>query len=350
MRINNTHKEITKKEVIDSLYKIMCTNTTSAVDNKVSNNDYFKRRVLGFKAEIEFEKELKGTKFNFMKGGILLSPRLDGSHDMKNKFSYITIDIHNPENYLSIYSKIATWDEIKTLSYAKLDLKNWALEDYEIKENKGSNLSLTKILVPRYKLYKYDYAKKIFSEFKKNDFSHILNIGSPRLKKSSKYHLRKKEHFAYFEKYDLDTLKKIYADRYFLDKKKNENKIFNTIDLDGFIVNEGKALIIEIKEKEPIKPKSKKKSIDTKFWSYGWDTRRLLWYLEIQRKIGFQILYIVRHIENREERNFIKWDFIYLNDFLKGVSWSNSRSGGGGGDTLTAPYNHFSELKELINK
>ena len=46
--------------------------------------------------------------------------------------------------------------------------------------------------------------------------------------------------------------------------------------------------IIEIKEKEPIKPKSKEKSIDTKFWSYGWDTRRLLWYLEIQRKIGFQ--------------------------------------------------------------
>ena len=36
----------------------MCTSTTTAIDNKVSNNDYF-RRVLGFKAEIEFEEELK---------------------------------------------------------------------------------------------------------------------------------------------------------------------------------------------------------------------------------------------------------------------------------------------------
>ena len=347
---SRTYKEITKKEVIDSLYKIMCTNTTSAVDSKVSNNDYFKRRVLGFKAEIEFEKELKDTKFNFMKGGILLSPRLDGSHSMKNKFSYITIDIQNPDNYLSIYSKIATWDEIRILSYAKLDLINWDLEDYEIRENKGSKLSKTKILVPRYKLYKYDYEKNAFNELIENDFSQILNIGSPRLKKSSKYHLRKKEHFEYFEKYDLDTLKKIYADRYFLDKKKNENKIFNTIDFDGFLMKEGKTLIIEIKEKEPIKPKSKKKSIDTKLWSYGWDTRRLLWYLEIQRKIGFQILYIVRQINNREDRSFIKWDSIFLNDFLKGVSWSNSRSGGGGGDTLTAPYNHFLELKEQINE
>ena len=349
MRINNP-KKIAKKDVIDSLYKIMCTNTTTANDNKVNNNDYFKRRVLGFKAEIEFEKELKGTKFNFFKGGIFLSPRLDGSHDMKNKFSYITIDVQNPENYLSIYSKLAAWDEIRILSYAKLDLINWDLEDYEIKETIGSKRSNTKILVPRYKLYKFDSGKNTFSELSENDFSHILYIGSPRSRKSNTYHLRKKDHFEYFEKYDLDTLKKIYADRYFLDKKKNENKTFNTIDIDGFIIKEGKIIIVEIKEKEPIKTKSKDKSIDTKFWSYGWDTRRLLWYAQIQRKTGFQIIYIIRQINNREDRNFIKWDSIYLNDFLKGVSWSNSTGGGGQGDTLTVPYNHFSELKEIINK
>ena len=46
---------ITRDQIIDSLYKIMCTSTTTAIDNKVSNNDYFKRRVLGFKAEIEYE-------------------------------------------------------------------------------------------------------------------------------------------------------------------------------------------------------------------------------------------------------------------------------------------------------
>ena len=82
-------------------------------------------------------------------------------------------------------------------------------------------------------------------------------------------------------------------------------------------------------------------------WSYGWDTRRLLWYLEVKKEIGFEILYIIRQIETREERKFIQWDSISFKNFLKGVSWSNSRGGGGGEDTLTAPYNHFDHFKNL---
>ena len=337
-----------KDKVIDSLYKVMCTNTTTAIDNKVKNNDYFKRRVLGFKAEIEFEEELKKTDFSFRKGGILLSPRLDGSKDMKNKFAYITIDSLNPIEYLKIYSEISAWDEVKILYYAQLNLEEWKEEDYEVKEEKGGVLVKKKILVPDYKLYKFDRETKCFIESKDNDFSNILQIGTKRSKKTSKFHLRKRDHFDYFKKYDLITLKKIYADRYFLDKKKNEDVVLNTIDFDGFITKKERTIIIEIKEKTPIKSESKEGIDNKQLWSYGWDTRRLLWYLEVQNKTGFEVLYIVRQIETREERKFIQWDYIFLNNFLKGVSWSNSRGGGGGGDTLTVPYSHFKNLKEVL--
>ena len=165
-----------KDKVIDSLYKVMCTNTTTAIDNKVKNNDYFKRRVLGFKAEIEFEEELKNTDFSFRKGGILLSPRLDGSKDMKNKFAYITIDSLNPIEYLNIYSEISAWDEVEILYYAQLKLEEWKEEDYEVKEEKGGVLVKKKILVPDYKLYKFDRETKCFIESKGNDFSNILQI------------------------------------------------------------------------------------------------------------------------------------------------------------------------------
>ena len=347
----NEKLNISKDQIIDSLYKIMCTSTTTAVDNKVSNNDYFKRRVLGFKAEIEFEQELKKTNFCFHKGGILLSPRLDGSKDMKNKFAYITIDSLSQNEYSDIYKKISIWDEIKILYYAKLNFENWEEEDYGVKEKKGGKPILKKILVPSYKLFKFDRNSNSFKESSENDFSNILKIGSKRTKKSSKYHLRKREHFDYFRKYDLETLKNIYAVRYFLDKKKNEGVIVNTIDLDGFITQKNQTFIIEIKEKTPIKPKAKKKFNNLQLWSYGWDTRRILWYSEVQIKTGFEILYIVRQIKNREDRKFIQWDAISLNDFLRGVSWSNSRGGGGGGDTLTVPYSHFSQLENLlINK
>ena len=279
------------------------------------------------------------------------------------------------------------------------------------KRRKGGVLVKKKILVPDYKLYKFDRETKCFIESKDNDFSNILQIGTKRSKKTSKFHLRKRDHFDYFKKYDLITLKKIYADRYFLDKKKNEDVVLNTIDFDGFITKKERTIIIEIKEKTPIKPKTKKpkamkmaaakKAVLSKFgcktvtelrknknftmsmtgetialeskadwmklyrrwigeppsykeidnnqlWSYGWDTRRLLWYSEVQNKTGFEILYIVRQIETREERKFIQWDYIFLNNFLKGVSWSNSGGGGGGGDTLTVPYSHFKNLKEVL--
>ena len=129
--------------------------------------------------------------------------------------------------------------------------------------------------------------------------------------------------------------------------KNEQDVLFNIIDFDGFITKKERTIIIEIKEKTPIKPESKEGIDNNQLWSYGWDTRRLLWYSEVQKKTGFEILYIVRQIETREERKFIQWDSILLNNFLKGVSWSNSRGGGGGEDTLTVPYSHFNHFKNL---
>ena len=78
---------ITSDSIIESLYKVMCSFTTTAIDQKVENNDYFKRRVLGFKAEIEFEEYVKKyPKVNFLEGGQLISIKLSGLANDKNKF------------------------------------------------------------------------------------------------------------------------------------------------------------------------------------------------------------------------------------------------------------------------
>ena len=37
---------INKNNIIDSLYKIMCTGTTTAIDSRVNNNDYFKKTMV----------------------------------------------------------------------------------------------------------------------------------------------------------------------------------------------------------------------------------------------------------------------------------------------------------------
>ena len=119
------------------------------------------------------------------------------------------------------------------------------------------------------------------------------------------------------------------------------------LDLDGFIIKNKKIILVEIKEKTPNKNKKLNEEIH---WQYGWDSRRLLWYLYLLKKINFTILYNVRQIEEREERKFLQWDSIWINDFLNGVSWSFSRSGGGGEDTLSAPYSYFKNLKTILEE
>jgi hypothetical protein len=119
------------------------------------------------------------------------------------------------------------------------------------------------------------------------------------------------------------------------------------LDLDGFIIKNKKIILVEIKEKTPNKNKKLNEKIH---WQYGWDSRRLLWYLYLLKKINFTILYNVRQIEEREERKFLQWDSIWINDFLNGVSWSFSRGGGGGEDTLSAPYSYFKNLKTILEE
>ena len=169
------------EKVIDSLYMVMCTNTTTAIDNKVKNNDYFKRRVLGFKAEIEFEEEIKNTDFSFRKGGTFLSPQLDGSKDMKNKFAYITIDSLKAIEYTNIYSEIAAWDEVQILYYAQIKLEEWTeKEGYEVREKQGGREDEKQIVKPEYKLYKFDTGKKRFIESNDNNFSNIFKISNTK--------------------------------------------------------------------------------------------------------------------------------------------------------------------------
>ena len=76
----------------------------------------------------------------------------------------------------------------------------------------------------------------------------------------------------------------------------------------------------------------------------------MIWYLYLLKKINFTILYNVRQIEDREQRKFLQWDSIWIDDFLKGVSWSFSRGGGGGEDTLSAPYSYFKNLEKILEK
>ena len=338
---------MTSEEIIASLQIIMSTATKSRDDKKVKDNDYFKRRVLGFKAEIEFERfinqEFK-NEIEFLEGGQFISKKISGNKDDKNSFIYTTIDTLDPEKYLLIYNQIAKWNEVSDLYYIKLEDSNWTSEDFLAKNENKKDIK-TSILKPNFIFYIHSKGK--FEKSKIQNFDLILNHFDKPSKQPSKSKLRGYDKFIYFKEYEEKILKKIYAGRYFLDNIMRQAKAKQIIDLDGFIVKNEKIIITEIKEKTPNKNNSEDSEID---WEYGWDTRRLLWYYYLSNKINLPILYSIRQIKERGERKFLQWDSIWLEDFFLGLSWNFSRGGGGGEDTLSAPYSYFKNLKTILKE
>jgi len=363
-----------KATLIDSLQKVLCTSTTPASDGRVANNDYFKRRVLGFRAEIEFEKAVKNFSHDlfFLEGGQFISKHINGEVFEKNEFYYTTIDYEPPDKYESVYETISRWDEVNELFYFQLLDDGWLTEKFNVKieedkKNKKGEIKKIKklceseILKPVFNFFTFNKISNKFELSSQQDFSGVLSFFSKNKNKPNLFHIRGDEQFKFFEAYDLNVLKKIYATRYFIDNIMRGTKK-HLIDLDGFIVKGKKVILVEIKEKEPIVPvlrnqrsngkNSIKNSLPTispmNKWQYGWDTRRLLWYLYLLNKIDLGVMYNVRRINNRTDRDFVQWDSLFIQDFLHGVSWSSSRGGGGGEDTLLAPYLFFKRLNEVL--
>ena len=334
-----------KKKIIDSFRKVYSTATTTAGDPKIPDNDYFKRRLKGFKAESEFQKYIKEINKNidFFEGGQFISKKIEKDRiKEKNEFIYTTFDTIEVEKYIKIYSQISKWESVTHCYYIKILLDNWINKDFLVAGNKNDN-----ILEPQFEYYLFDKKKLKFTKLDTNNFNIILNHFDKAERSPNKFKLREPKKFEFLYEYELDELKKIYSTRYFMDHISRFVKK-NLIDFDGFVVKNEKMLLVEIKEKFP--DKGKKGTDDQKKWIYGWDTRRLIWYNYISQKLDLEVLYAIKQVVSKKNRMFLQWDYILLSEFLKGVSWSFSTGGGGNEDTLSVPYLHFRRLDSFLNK
>lgn len=336
---------ITINNLVESLFKVMCTSTKPNKDERVTDNSYFKRRIQGFKAEIEFENLIAAKGKRFLEGGQFISKKLSGEAENNNSFIYTTISIDSQDDYINLYKSISLWSEVTKLFYIKIIDANWINEDFRVTKEDGSKAN-DSIITPIFQFYLYNKTSMNFELSPTQDFTIITSCFDISRRNPSLFKLREREKFDYFSAYPIDKLKKIYATRYFLDVILRKVSGKQIIDLDGFILNEDKIILVEVKEKEPIKPEND--NSNTIKWSYGWDTRRIVWYIYLIDKTKFEFYYIVRRIDNRSSRNFEGWDSITLPNFLQGISWSNSTGGGGMESTLTAPFLLFKDFQSQI--
>lgn len=335
----------TMDQLILSLYTVICSATHTRSDNRVDDNDYFKRRVLGFGPELAFEDavtQIEGA--SFLEGGQFISKRLSGRVDHKNDFIYTTVSSDDPALYEQVYAALARWEEVSDMWYIRILDAGWAEEGFNTRTVAQGPITATTILTPAYEFFKFNKSTKRFERAEVQSFETVLSGFEEATRRPALYPLRHREKFDYFAQFPLSLVKKVYGNRYFLDVILRKAKGRQIIDLDGFVIVGDRTAIVEIKEKAPITDGSDNESD----WRYGWDTRRLVWYFYLQERTGLKVVYNVHRIRERGAREFLQWDSVFLNDFFKGVTWSGVRAGGGGEDTLLAPYSFFDRLGSVI--
>lgn len=313
---------------------------------KINTLDYLKKfishnKARGMIAEMEFETYVQeNASAKVISGCWLISPSLE-------KFTYYRYAIfilpqlfsNNEELQVIIDQKehdrgfqaLATFlvrsgigvivsaaiSEISLVNPEEMNWQNFIYENEKLKKTKDNYEPFNKWPKKR-----PGYARKVTEKYQIQ--SDLLNkLNSFNSKQLTSLALRQSFYYSYLK----HQLKLPTKDPY---------------DVDSFVVAyTGSVMPIEIKEKSP-----------TDKGYFGIDAGRIIMMLRLCIATDSNALYIIREIDNTNDRNFVGWRFVTLSDMIMGCSW-NLQAGGkgmGGGDTQTImlPYSLFQSFE--LNK
>lgn len=118
-------------------------------------------------------------------------------------------------------------------------------------------------------------------------------------------------------------------------------------DIDGFVVSNGTVFPIELKEKSPVFKKYKRGG-EVREHYFGIDSGRISCLERICSPLDANALYIIREVDDGEDRRLLNWKYMTLSGIVMASSWNAIGGGTGmfGSTTSTAklPYGEFSEL------
>lgn len=311
--------KLTKAQIVDAIYDILTTT--------VANNRFFEARARGFRSELEFENYVKSKKLNILTGGQFLFRQRNnqGFHQLV----YVTVTFESPKNYLSLYNKISQLPIVTDLFFIELEpINKWSSCDIPV-SRMGTTIKNRSIPCPTFKIFKYDSEK-----FVSSNVSSIQNL-FPVKNSTAICSQKNKLVYNYLSDYPEDDIAEILANRYFLDVLLRNYKK-GMIDFDFIIENKEGFIAVETKEKDP------GGSGNNKY--FGWDSRRLSWYLYLKQRICIDGWYVIREVNNQKQRNLVAWKYVTIDEFARAASWLSEMGGGGNSGTITVPYGLFKVL------
>jgi len=318
---------VTSEGLIGDLYKILTSS--------IANTRFFNARSKGFRAELEYIKKIKSEGVEFLDAGQFVVSNKGRIDSPENCLFYMTITDDNKSRYVEFYKMIAKMKEVRRLFFIEVGpVSSWKSQKISVKSADNRRNEETNVLKPSMAVYRFDDSGWIAT-----DFDEIKGLISKS--RGERVAKNKENLLSYLSQYDIDDIISIYCNRYVLDVELGGyNK--GMMDFDLIVAEDGKYIAVETKEKDPIGKRDYPR--DEKKWAFGWDSRRIGWYMHLKMQIGLDARYVIREVNNQTERRFVKWKKIDMDRFRLCASWLAERAGGGGGGTISAPYNAFADI------
>lgn len=318
---------ISKDELVDNLYKILTSS--------IANTRFFNARSKGFRAELDYARKIKKEKVDHLDAGQFVVSKKGKDTPPENCIFYMTISTDKKDKYNKFYDLVFKLAEVKKMFFIEVgDISHWDAKEIITKDMANKNRIQVKILKPSLAVYRYENSIWTLSNF--DEIKDLINKS-----KGDRIAKNKENHLSYLLDFDMDEIINVYCNRYVLDVELGGyNK--GMMDFDLIIIENGKYIAVETKEKDPIG--KKEHPSDPKQWAFGWDSRRFGWYMHLKMELGLNTRYVIREVNNQIERKFVKWKKIDMDRFRQCASWLAERAGGGGGGTISAPYSAFDDI------
>ena len=326
-----------KARIINDLYLLLTT-------ERSSDNRFYYNKSVSFESELEFSNVCKQKNLEILDGGMFLFRKKPEYYAI-----YVTISSQNKNDYSLFYNQLLKTNR-KNLRHVYFGQINGWKDDSLFTVNSGPELQLD-ISIPKdcppknpedgKKQKKEEVEISTpeieFFEYDGNDWNSIsiddirAHFDTSRIQVAA----RKQSFLDYMNNYPEDYLKNLYCNRFFWTVQlAGISKGMSDIDM--VILNGGKYELVEVKNKTPVF--DKKHPNDLKHARFGWDYRRIAWYLYLKQETGLNVQYAVAHIDDRINRKILNWKFMSIDHWCRCAEWGSDMQG-----NQMAPYAEFSD-------
>lgn len=276
----------------------------SLIAQNVIGDKQYISRYKGFVGELSFQQWLNTHHRTQYSGGYFL-PTQEGKTALKQPV-YFTVSQDHPRDYIEIYQKI------KNIDCQKMFFIQWIADDWRQWSRHDVMALAVDLPVPHYVCYCFDRVRCVFDLCDIQDF---LGLYTDQ-KRVPKHAIAKNIEREWLDKlsvFEETMLLNIYVQRLFFDGFIGVGKRKGIpTDIDVIVKQPSPTddyVFIEIKEKDLSKNQC-----------FGMDQQRIKDIVNIGQAAGVDYFYVVKQVNNQQDRVFLSWRYIEINDFFKSLN------------------------------